>query len=447
MIHMPTGTGKSKLIGLLSDRLRTNQVLIITPRIDLVTQTQPELGNHGVLSGNLGKERGNEHNLFIGTYQTMIKRHDMKVPDVIIIDECHYVPEEGDYRDLIARYPRAAVIGLTATPYRGEKHIKECGLEWQTVFAVSLIDMIKEGILVPPKSMATTDSPSLGMNPSVTAADITTQIIPKLIADVIVQERKKILVFCIDIKHARQTAELLRRHGEKNVYLVHSGPSKSKRKRMYEGFTLDSERSWLINVSLVTFGVNIRPIDCIAILRGVSSYSLLVQMIGRGLRTYGGKKDCLVYDFGNGTSRFGFLDSPLFNDQTKKKETGGFQFKKCPECAANVHLSTMTCQHCGHEFSSSCSLKESSVASQLLSIDYIVVSYVGSQQSTDVKGNHIIEHQLTGSSGDTYRALTAWAQGTPRPRQVSVYAKGTPLLVQRKHQTGSLVNIVAQCAA
>ena len=100
MVQMPTGSGKNKVIGALTRELKNLQILVITPRILLVKETRKDVDCHGVLSGSLGKDLGDQHKLIIGTYQTMIGQVDIQKPDVIFIDECHLVPEDGDYRDL-----------------------------------------------------------------------------------------------------------------------------------------------------------------------------------------------------------------------------------------------------------------------------------------------------------------------------------------------------------
>ena len=440
MVQMPTGSGKNRVIGALTRELKNRQILVITPRILLVKETRKDLDYHGVLSGSLGKDLGDQHQLIIGTYQTMIGQVDIQKPDVIFIDECHLVPEDGDYRDLIGRFPEAAIIGLTATPYRGQKHIRECGLKWRTVYAISIVELINQRKLVPPISMSTSHVPSLEMLTADGLHEVTIQIAPKLVHDVKTHRRNKNLVFCVDIKHAELTSKLLRAQGETSVHVVHSNMTGSQQNNAFESFRSTSDRSWLLNIGLVTTGVNIPEIDCIVILRDVSSFSLLVQMIGRGLRLYLTKKDCLVYDFGNGTRRFGFLDAPVFSDATKHGVGGVFHFKTCPTCEVNVHIAVMTCQHCGHEFSRSSSLNELAVSRQLISRDFMVLTYKSTHQHTDAKGNVIIEHQLNGPSGEIYRAITAWASGVSRG--ITKYVEGTSVLVHRMRANTNLVDIL-----
>ena len=52
----------------------------------------------------------------------------------------------------------------------------------------------------------------------------------------------------------------------------------------------------LINVGVLTEGTDIPCVDCIMIERTVASPVLMSQMVGRGLRLFPGKTDCLVLD-------------------------------------------------------------------------------------------------------------------------------------------------------
>ena len=53
----------------------------------------------------------------------------------------------------------------------------------------------------------------------------------------------------------------------------------------------------LVNYATLTEGVDIPETDCLIIGRHTRSESSLIQMIGRGIRSYPGKDDCLVIDY------------------------------------------------------------------------------------------------------------------------------------------------------
>ena len=117
-------------------------------------------------------------------------------------------------------------------------------------------------------------------------------------------------------------------------------------------------------------GVDIPCIDCVVILRDVSSYSLFVQMVGRGLRPSDSKNECLVFDFGGATNRFGFIDQPDFklsdSNIIRSHGKGKARVKTCP-CGTLVVLNARTCPCCNHVFDFESKLNAMSSAAPLLS--------------------------------------------------------------------------------
>ena len=369
MVHSPTGSGKTKMIGEIIRRLDNPQILLITPRIRLLEQTLPYLPReHGVNSGQRGNDCGNGHSCVIGTFQSLIHRN-LKKPDVIIIDECHLVPPKSMYSKLLNSFSEAKIIGFTATPTRGNESIETQG--WRKIHEVPMQMLIDLGFLTRPRSMATYGTDFSSGNDDIAVTD---EILGNLTKTIVKQGQKKILVFCKNIKHAQFVEKRLLEAGERSVFIAHSQTKKynEKAELAYQGFAASPGRSWLINVSMVTLGIDIPCIDTIAILRDVKEFSLLVQMIGRGLRPFGTKAECLIFDFGRGTKRFGFIDDPQFkvseNWVGKSGESDCIDVtKECPECGSLLYRSENECPDCGHLFITSSNLSPNAEAVKLLS--------------------------------------------------------------------------------
>jgi len=236
MVVIPTGGGKTLVIAEIVMRFPGMQILIITPRVRLVQQIRPLLGEHGVLSASIGNDLGHQDNLLIGTYQTIINNPGMVPPWLIIIDECHLVPPDSQYGDLIARFPNAAVIGLTATPYRGTEKITECNIGWKQIYSVSILELIRQERLVPPRSMATLAASFGEADTSKKLFAVSKRIVKNLVQSVRKEKRKKCLVFCADIAHAIKVQELLLVEGEACVTLVHSEQNARTQDEMFETF-------------------------------------------------------------------------------------------------------------------------------------------------------------------------------------------------------------------
>ena len=365
LLVMPTGAGKSLVIKTVVQHAAHLQTIVITPRRKLLQQLKATLpANMGTMSADYGNDDGREHGQVLGTSLTIISR-EMKPPELILIDECHLVAPNSALSTWLKQFPDAKVIGFTATPYRGNAHIASLG--WNTIYTVSIPELVRDRYLVPPRSMATgTLAASFESNNSIK----TDMLLPPLLLKVREQGKKRTIVFCQDIPHAQQVAEKLAVVGERSVSLIHSRMSDADIDAQYAAFEQAVGSSWLINVTLVSMGVDIPCIDCVVILRDVSSYSLFVQMVGRGLRPSDSKNECLVFDFGGATNRFGFIDQPDFklsdSNIIRSHGKGKARVKTCP-CGTLVVLNARTCPCCNHVFDFESKLNAMSSAAPLLS--------------------------------------------------------------------------------
>lgn len=120
-------------------------------------------------------------------------------------------------------------------------------------------------------------------------------------------DRKSTLVFCVDIEHARQLTATFRKHGIDARYITSATP-KDIRTEQLRAFK-NEEYPVLLNCGLFTEGTDIPNIDCVLLARPTRSKNLLIQMIGRGLRLYPGKKDCHIIDM-VASLRAGVLSTP-----------------------------------------------------------------------------------------------------------------------------------------
>jgi DNA repair protein RadD len=365
LVEMPTGAGKSQVIKCVAQKCTHLQTLVVTPRCKLLKQLQATLpAGVGIMSAKYGNDDGSEHDLVLGTQQTLTSR-TVKEPELILIDECHLLAGNSVFWQWLQLFPKAKIVGFTATPYRACEHISVLG--WNTVFQISILDLVRQSYLVPPCSMAT-GTPAANFETN--NLQKTNLLLPALLSKVKEQATTRMVVFCQDIAHAQHVALQLAQLEEASVHVVHSRMNDSDIQKQYDAFTQAKGRSWLINVTLVSIGVDIPCIDCVVILRDVSSFSLFAQMVGRGLRLFKGKTECLVFDFGGATNRFGFIDEPNFLLASAASQKGlgerDFQFKTCPCGALNLRTCRV-CARCGHEFALESKLNYMSSGSPLLS--------------------------------------------------------------------------------
>jgi len=155
------------------------------------------------------------------------------------------------------------------------------------------------------------------------------------------------LIFAIDIAHAEHITKALCKKGI-NAAVVHSKMD-ADRTAVVNGFKRGDYRA-VVNVDILTMGLDVPNIDLIIMLRPTHSPVLHVQTIGRGLRPHPDKTHCLVLDFAGNTMRLGPINDVRIKQKDKSDGTGEPIVKECPDCQALVHISVKNCNVCGYEF-------------------------------------------------------------------------------------------------
>ena len=135
--------------------------------------------------------------------------------------------------------------------------------------------------------------------------------------------RKSTLVFCVDLEHVRQLTMTFRQHGIDARYIA-STTAKDVRAEQLRAFR-NREYPVLLNCGLFTEGTDIPNVDCVLLARPTRSKNLLIQMIGRGLRLFPGKKDCHIIDMVATLEHTGVVSTPtlfgLHPDEVLDKST------------------------------------------------------------------------------------------------------------------------------
>jgi superfamily II DNA or RNA helicase len=112
----------------------------------------------------------------------------------------------------------------------------------------------------------------------------------------------------------------------------------------------------ICGVGVMTTGLDLPMIECIILARPTKSRALFVQMIGRGLRTHPGKRDCVILDHAGNHNRLGRV-TELHQEQLdngdrakraerKKREESEPKPRFCEECTAMLEVRATTCSAC-----------------------------------------------------------------------------------------------------
>lgn len=434
LIAMPTGTGKSVVIGgfirTVFDAFPNQRIMMLTHVKELIEQNFDKLfqiwpnAPAGIYSSGLNKRDIFNNVTFAGIASVVKRPHEFGHIDLIIIDEAHLVSPNDTtmYQKFISELrkynPNLKVIGLTATPYRlGQGMLIEPGSLFTDIcFNLTTMEafnwLIAEGFLstlVPKRTKLELNVDGVHIRGGEFIPKELQQAVDKYeLTEAAVKEtmeagadRNCWLVFTTGIEHTLHTVELLNYYGI-DARAVHSNSKNYKmtdtqRDRNIEDFKAGQYRA-LVNPNMLTTGFDHPPIDLIMGLRPSTSPGLWVQMLGRGTRPVyapgyditireerfaaieeGGKKDCLVLDYGGNTKRLGPINDPMLPHK-KGKKGGSAPVKLCEGinekneiCDTWIHASLKFCPHCGHEFEFKSKLKQGASSDELIKGDLPIV--------------------------------------------------------------------------
>lgn len=310
LLVLPTGTGKTIVFAsVAADQVRAgDRVLILAHRGELLEQAADKLQRSTGLVSAVEKAESTCLNswfrVVVGSVQTLqrtarLERFPQDYFGTIIIDEAHHAITDG-YRRILDYFSGAKVLGVTATPDRGD--MRNLGEVFDSLaFEYKLTDAIKEGYLC--KIMAQTiplqlDITSVTMSGGDYAVgDLGTALDPYLeqIATEMARRCKsrKTVVFLPLIKTSQKFRDLLNTYGFRAAEV--NGQSDDRRQVLAD---FDAGKyNVLCNSMLLTEGWDCPSVDCVVVLRPTKVRSLYSQMVGRGTRLSPGKTDLLLLDF------------------------------------------------------------------------------------------------------------------------------------------------------
>lgn len=312
LLVLPTGCGKTIVFcKVAEDQVRNGgRGLILAHRGELLDQAADKL--HRVTGLNCAVEKAEEHSrqswyrVTVGSVQTMMRENRLKeFPedwfDFIVVDEAHHVLADS-YQRVLNHFPQAKVLGVTATPDRGD--MRNLGSVFESLaYEYTLPRAIKEKYLCPIKAQTIPlklDLTGVGVQSGdFKAGDLGTALDPYLyqIADEMAKicRDRKTVVFLPLVKTSQKFRDILNDKGFRAAEV--NGDSRD-RAEILENFDA-GKYNVLCNSMLLTEGWDCPSVDCIVVLRPTKIRSLYAQMVGRGTRLSPetGKDHLLLLDF------------------------------------------------------------------------------------------------------------------------------------------------------
>jgi Helicase conserved C-terminal domain len=251
----------------------------------------------------------------------------------VVTDEAHHAPA-GSWLKIYKRIgdllPDWQHLGVTATPIRTKGASDLEAIFGKPVYVKSIFELIVEGYLSPLKG--------LEVRTEVSVEDVGVQggdfIAEELSRAINTKERnrlvvenylelagdRKALVFAADLNHARSLADMFKEQGVSAAWV--SGTTPLSLRRSFLEKLRSGELKVIVNCMVFTEGFDEPSLDTILVARPTRSLVLYCQMIGRGLRPYPGKKNCLFIDFVDNSSKHRLISMQdlLMFYQTKRTE-------------------------------------------------------------------------------------------------------------------------------
>lgn len=310
LLVLPTGCGKTIVFAKVTEDCvrKGDRVLILAHRGELLDQAADKLKKTTGLNSAVEKAEssclGSWFRVVVGSVQTLMREKRLgQFPEdyfnTIIIDEAHHCISDS-YQKVLKHFPEAHVLGVTATPDRGD--MRNLGQYFESLaYEYTLPKAIKEGYLTPIKALTIPlkiDMSGVSVQAGdFKASDIGTALDPYL--EGIAQEMqkycadKKTVVFLPLVKTSQKFRDVLNAHGFQAAEVNGDSQDRAEILADFES----GKYNVLCNSMLLTEGWDCPSVDCVVVLRPTKVRSLYCQMVGRGTRLSPGKDHLLLLDF------------------------------------------------------------------------------------------------------------------------------------------------------
>jgi DNA repair protein RadD len=347
-----TGSGKTTCSSMIVRAAveKGSRVLFLAHRRRLIEQKSQRLDQFGIPHSVLMSGYGRSFlPVTVASRDTLFSRsvrNDWIEPppaDLVILDECHNSPEQ--YQTLLAAYPKAVVVGLTATPTRGDG-TGLGGYFDALVCTVPVSKLVADGYLCPVTCYAPRGQAE---GKRVLHGDPVYHW--KKYAD-----GRPTILFAATVEASKAAAAAFVADG---VPAAHLDAHSTDAERDAVVASVEAGRVMVLcNVGLYTEGVDIPCLSCCILLRMASSYVVFCQATGRIMRPHPGKDRGILIDHAGAIVEHGFPDedvewsldeSESVDDRVKKDKKDGKRKEPicCARCAL-VYSGVLQCPGCGY---------------------------------------------------------------------------------------------------
>jgi len=421
LLVSPTGSGKTVIFSYIAAGMARNnkRILIVAHRRELLKQISAALKKVGVAHAVMtGGYRGvPTANVVVASVFTLVKRiKGMQPFDLIIGDEAHHFTPDSSWGKVVAGFPGARVLGVTATPERldgkGLGQMFDDMVMGPTVAELTAQGFLSHAIVYAPSA------PDLNGVGTRMGDYVQKQLEEAMVKTVITGSAvkhygkyapgKKAIAFCVSVRHAKDVAAEFREAGYTASH-IDGGMNEEERDGVLKAFE-EGRVQVLTSCDLVSEGFDLPAVEVAILLRPTKSLGLYLQQCGRAIRPHPDKEKTIILDHAGNTARHGFIDDDrdwTLADgfvQGRGKGDKAETVRTCTACFA-MHKPSPTCPVCGYVYP----VKPRMV--KHIDGDLVVTSRDGEQDMTTAEGVLQNKFKVLTSVGRKrgYKNPTLWA--------------------------------------
>lgn len=310
LLVLPTGCGKTIVFSSVTESQvdKGHRVLIMAHRGELLDQAADKLrqasGIESVLEKAESSSLGSAIPVTVGSVQSLaqpsrLARFPGDYYQDIIVDEAHHCLSDS-YKRVLEHFPAANVLGVTATPDRGDK--RDLGEYFDSLaYEYSMTDAIRQGYLCPIRAQMIPlklDISGVGISHGDFAVNEICHALDPYLEQIATEmsaycQGRKTVVFLPLISISQKFCNMLNASGLRAAEVNGYSEDRADILADFEA----GEYDVLCNSMLLTEGWDCPSVDCIVVLRPTKIRSLYQQMVGRGMRIAPGKDHLLLLDF------------------------------------------------------------------------------------------------------------------------------------------------------
>jgi len=268
--------------------------------------------------------------------------------DALVIDEAHHALADNTYGEIVETLkkdnPAINIVGMTATPARTDKKALKTTFD-EIVYQWLIPDGVQAGYLTPVTRIkvktkvdlsgvrSSNGDYSSNRMVSVLQASNWIDLSLKAFKEYIADSGRSCLAFLPSVEMSKQFTQAVNSEAMPAAHIDGTTP-KDERRALLSDYA-SGKLKVISNMAVLTEGFDAPATSAIFLARPTRSKTLFTQIVGRGLRPFPGKDDCLL------------LDMTVVD--TKALETGTLlgRIITCQQCETDYYFGMGKCPNCG----------------------------------------------------------------------------------------------------